>query len=62
MLRQTLIGALLLLAPCAVAASAQDIQQQTIRINGGPVDGPISVLPPGRQAKTGTSRLRLTAR
>src|SRR5215471_1887991 len=43
--------------PASVAAAAQEVQQtQTIRISSG--DGPVSVLPPGRTPKTGTSVLR----
>ena len=38
-------------------ASAQVIREQ-IQIGGAPGDGPLQILPPGRQAKTGTSRLR----
>jgi protocatechuate 3,4-dioxygenase beta subunit len=41
------------------ALSAQEVRQQ-IQISGGPGGdmGPIQLLPPGRQAKTGTARLR----
>ena len=60
MLRQTILGAVIIVVP-AIAAGApragQEVQQQTIRINAGG-DGPISVLPPGRAAKVGTGRLR----
>src|SRR5436189_6105584 len=48
-------------AAAGVPAVAQDIvvgsTTQTVRIGGGD-QGPISILPPGRQAKTGTGRLR----
>jgi Carboxypeptidase regulatory-like domain len=56
MLRKTILGA----AICVLAsgAFAQEVQQ-TIRINAGGGDmGPMSVLPPGRQPKVGTARLR----
>ena len=60
MLRQTILGAVIIVVP-AIAVGApragQEVQQQTIRINAGG-DGPISVLPPGRAAKVGTGRLR----
>jgi protocatechuate 3,4-dioxygenase beta subunit len=54
-----------LLLVCTAAAGmpavAQDIvvgsTTQTVRVGGGD-QGPISILPPGRQAKTGTGRLR----
>jgi protocatechuate 3,4-dioxygenase beta subunit len=53
----TCLGAVFCLVACG--AFAQEIQQQTIRINAGGGDGgPISVLPPGRQPKVGTGRLR----
>src|SRR5262245_40069076 len=57
MLRQIVIGAALCLVASGVDARPQDVQQQTIRISTGD-GGPISVLPPGRQAKVGTGRLR----
>lgn len=45
-------------AVAAPAVSAQEIRQQ-IQITGAPgADGPLQILPPGRQAKTGTSRMR----
>jgi len=56
MLRKIVIGAVLCLV--ASGAFAQEIQQQTIRINAGGDGGPIPVLPPGRQPKVGTSKLR----
>jgi Carboxypeptidase regulatory-like domain len=58
MLRHTTACALLCVA-ALTPVSAQEIQQQTIRINaGGAESGPISILPPGRQPKTGTSAVR----
>jgi len=46
-------------AYCAAASSAaQEVVQQTIRVAGGGDGGPISILPPGRTPKTGTSGLR----
>src|SRR6187551_2409152 len=47
---------LALLAP-AVDAGAQEVVRQNIQISG-PEGGPISMLPPGRQPKVGTSRVR----
>jgi hypothetical protein len=38
-------------------AGAQEVQQQTIRITSGD-SGPINILPPGREPKTGTSAIR----
>src|SRR5262245_7753734 len=56
MIRKTALCAVLCLL--ASGAFAQEVQQ-TIRINAGGGDtGPISVLPPGRQPKVGTGRLR----
>jgi hypothetical protein len=56
MLRKTILGVAICLL--ASAASGQEVQQ-SIRINAGGADGgPISVLPPGRQPKVGTARLR----
>jgi protocatechuate 3,4-dioxygenase beta subunit len=61
MLRTVFIATLVLLAAGGRAAEGgvpQDVQQ-TIRINAGGGDsGPISMLPPGRQPKVGTARLR----
>ena len=45
-----------LVAPAADAGVPQEVRQ-TIQIAGGD-GGPIQMLPPGRQAKTGTGRLR----
>src|SRR5262245_25541100 len=58
MLRTTLAGAFLFLLTLAPAARAQEVRQ-TIRIDAGSGDsGPISFLPPGREAKKGTGALR----
>src|SRR5215204_4072098 len=46
---------LALLAPAV--AGGQEVIRQNIQI-GGVEGGPLGMLPPGRQAKTGTSRLR----
>jgi protocatechuate 3,4-dioxygenase beta subunit len=57
MLRQTILGALILAVPFT-AAAGQEVQQ-SIRINmGGGEGAPMSVLPPGREPKVGTSVLR----
>jgi protocatechuate 3,4-dioxygenase beta subunit len=61
MLRQrVLLGAAIVLVPLSGRAPAQEVvQTQSIRINtGGAEGGPISFLPPGREAKKGTSGLR----
>jgi hypothetical protein len=62
MLRTTsvpVVCALLLLPAAAVPAAAQVEVRQQIQVGGpGGDGGPIQVLPPGRQAKTGTARLR----
>src|SRR5215831_7949427 len=62
-MRSTIMRLLLFLSafsawlPASVDAAAQEVQQtQTIRIGSG--EGPVSVLPPGRTPKTGTSVLR----
>ena len=58
MLRTTLAGALLCLLTLVPAARAQEVRQ-TIRIDAGSGDsGPISFLPPGREAKKGTGGLK----
>src|SRR5262245_19954613 len=57
MLRQTILAAVILAVP-ATGAVAQEVQQN-IRISMGGGDGaPISMLPPGREPKVGTSVLR----
>src|SRR5213592_3034822 len=62
MLRKTTIGAAICVFTLAAAGRAaaggvpQEVQQ-TIRIGAGD-GGPISMLPPGRQPKVGTARLR----
>ena len=58
MLRQPILAGLICLAAFTAPSAAQEVQQ-TIRINAGGGDsGPISFLPPGREAKKGTSGLR----
>jgi len=58
MLRQFVLGAVILAAAVA-PLGAQEVQQtQTIRIAGGADTGPISFLPPGREAKKGTSGIK----
>ncbi|HET7699047.1 MAG TPA: carboxypeptidase-like regulatory domain-containing protein [Vicinamibacterales bacterium] len=61
MLRTTALSVVWALAAAAAVpspAAAQEIRQQ-IQITGAGGDtGPFQILPPGRQAKTGTSRLR----
>src|SRR5262245_24930603 len=61
MLRNCIFSALVLFCATGASslASAPEIinQTQTIRIGGGD-QGPISILPPGRQAKVGTGLLR----
>src|SRR5262249_10150596 len=57
MVRTTILGGAICLVSLA-PVSAQDVQQQTIRINSSTDTGPVSVLPPGRQPKVGTGRLR----
>jgi protocatechuate 3,4-dioxygenase beta subunit len=58
MLRQPLFAALTCLALTSAPSAAQEVQQ-TIRISTGGADsGPISILPPGREAKKGTSGVR----
>ena len=61
MLRQTILAAVIAVlaaAPAVAGGASQEVQQQTIRINAVGDGGPISVLPPGRQPKVGTGRLR----
>lgn len=55
----SIVCAILLLAGAAGApgASAQ-VVRETIRVGPGGDGGPISILPPGREPKTGTSRMR----
>lgn len=56
--RTLLAPALMVCLALPAAASAQEVRQ-TIRIDAGGADGgPISLLPPGRQPKTGTSAVR----
>ena len=57
MLRKSILGAVVLLLPFAQASSGQEVQQ-TIRISTGGDAGPMQMLPPGRQAKTGTGGLK----
>src|SRR5215472_13696135 len=52
-----LISALSLLVVPAAPAAAQEVQQQTIRIQTSDT-GPVNMLPPGREPKTGTAVLR----
>jgi protocatechuate 3,4-dioxygenase beta subunit len=52
-----LISALSLLVVPAASAAAQEVQQQTIRIQTSDT-GPVNMLPPGREPKTGTSVVR----
>lgn len=53
------VCALLLIPATALPAAAQIEVRQQIQVGGAGGDGgPIQILPPGRQAKTGTSRLR----
>ena len=52
-----LISALSLLVVPAAPAAAQEVQQQTIRIQTSDT-GPVNMLPPGREPKTGTSVVR----
>jgi carboxypeptidase family protein len=55
---RTFLAALLCLVAFVPAAPAQEVRQ-TIRIDAGAGDnGPISFLPPGREAKKGTGALR----
>ena len=49
---------LLLLPAVAPAASGQEIREQIRVVGPGGDSGPIQMLPPGRQPKTGTGRLR----
>jgi protocatechuate 3,4-dioxygenase beta subunit len=49
---------LLLLPAAAPVASAQEIREQIRVVGPGGDTGPIQMLPPGRQPKTGTARLR----
>ena len=51
------VCALLVTAAAAPAAAQMEIRQQ-IQVGGPGEGGPFQILPPGRQAKTGTSRLR----
>jgi hypothetical protein len=54
----SVVCAWIVTAAAVPAASAQEVRQ-TIQIAGpGGEGGPLQMLPPGRQAKTGTSRLR----
>jgi protocatechuate 3,4-dioxygenase beta subunit len=58
MLRNLLTSALLVLVPMVSTAAAQEVRQTIQVVGPGGDGGPMSMLPPGRQPKTGTGRLR----
>src|SRR5215831_199312 len=59
MLRQSIPLALFLIASAAGPSAAQEVtQNQTIRITSSDGGGPLSFLPPGREAKKGTGGLK----
>jgi hypothetical protein len=53
-----LVCAILLFAGAAGDGASAQVIRETIRVGPGGEGGPISILPPGREPKTGTSRMR----
>src|SRR5262245_31491067 len=52
------VACLMLLTAGTATAAAQEVRQQIQVVGPGSDGGPMQMLPPGRQAKTGTGRLR----
>ncbi len=58
MLRRSALSVVCLTLCAGPAAFAQETIRQSIQVVGPGEGGPLQMLPPGRQAKTGTARLR----